>query len=103
MAVFVSAAATHLMKERNLLIDKEGVWDPNQPDVLGSHHQLLQILRPLKRQPGVCPELTEVHVEGEVHELLGELANAEDIEGDTDSDGRPPIIGTHSPVIANLK
>ena len=91
------------MKESDLFIDKEGVWDPYQPDVLGSHHQLLQILRPLKRQPGVCPELPEVHVEGEVHELLRELANAQDVEGDSDSDRGPPIIWTHSPVITNLK
>ena len=91
------------MKESNLLIDKEGVRDPNQPDVLSSHHQLLQILRPLKRQPGVCPELPEVHVEGEVHELLGQLANTQDVEGDSDCDGRSPVIRTDPPIISNLK
>ena len=91
------------MKESNLFIDKEGVWDPYQPDVLSSDDQLLEILWPLKRQSGVGPELTEVHVEGEVHELFGELADAEDVEGDSDSDGRSPVIWTDSPIISNLK
>ena len=35
------------------------------------------------------PELSEVHVEGEVHELLGEVADAEDVERDPDSDRGP--------------
>ena len=58
------------MKERNLFIDKECVWNPYETDVLRPDNQLLQVLRPLKRQSGVGPELAEVHVEGEVHELL---------------------------------
>ena len=91
------------MKESNLFIDKEGVWDPYQPDVLSSHHKLLQILRSLKRQSGVSPELPEVHVKSEVHELLGELADAEDVEGDTDGDGRSSVVRSHAPIIANLK
>ena len=91
------------MKESNLFIDKEGVWDPYQPDVLSSDDQLLEILWPLKRQSGIGPELAEVHVEGEVHELLGELANAEDVEGDADSDWRSSVIRADSPIISNLK
>ena len=67
------------MKESNLFIDKEGVWDPYQPDVLSSHDKLLQILWSLKRQSRISPELPEVHVKREVHEFLGELADAEDI------------------------
>ena len=40
-------------------------------------------------RPVVAPELSEVHVEGEVHELLGEVADAEDVERDPDSDRGP--------------
>ena len=99
MAVFISA---HLMKESNLFIDKEGVWDPYQPDVLSSHDQLLQILRSFKRQSGVSPELPEVHVKGEVHELLGELADAENVESDPDGDGRTSVVRANPPIVSNL-
>ena len=34
----------HLMEERDLLVDEEGVWDPDELDVLRPHHQLLQVL-----------------------------------------------------------
>ena len=91
------------MKERNLFIDKECVWNPDEPDVLRPDNQLLQVLRPLKRQSGVGPELAEVHVEGEVHELLWELTDAEDVEGDPDCDWLASIVGTDSTIIANLK
>ena len=34
----------HLMEERNLLVDEERVGHPDELDVLGPHHQLLQVL-----------------------------------------------------------
>ena len=49
------------------------------------------------------PELSEVHVEGEVHVLLGQVADGEDVEGDTDRDGDAAVVGPHSPVVANLE
>ena len=53
--------------------------------------------------PGIRPELPEVHVEGEVHELLWEVADAEDVEGHSDSDGLASIVGADSTVVTNLK
>ena len=47
----------HLMEERDLLVDEESVGHPDELDVLRPHHQLLQVLRPLERQPRVSPEL----------------------------------------------
>ena len=45
----------------------------------------------------------EVHVKGEVHELLADLAEGEDVEADPHGDGRPPIVGTHPAVVADLE
>ena len=47
--------------------------------------------------------LSEIHVEGEVHELLREFADGEDVEGDAHRDGDAAIVGPDSPVVANLK
>ena len=44
----------------------------------------------------------EVHVEGEVHELLWEVLYGENEEGDPHSHGIPPIVGPHSSVVTNL-
>ena len=52
-------------------------------------------------RPVVAPELSEVHVEGEVHELLGEVADAEDVERDPDSD-RGPWAARHE-IVVNIK
>ena len=53
--------------------------------------------------PGICPELPEVHVEGEVHELLREVADAEDVEGDPDGDWLASVVGADSSVVTNLE
>lgn len=54
------------MKVRGLFVDKEGVWHPDELNVLGPHHQLLEAAPPLELEAGVTPELAEVHVQGEV-------------------------------------
>ena len=71
----------------DLLVDEEGVRHPDEADVLRPHHQLLDTkVGPVELEPVVGPELTEVHVEGEVHELLREVSNGEDVEGHADCD-----------------
>ena len=92
------------MKESDLLVDKEGVGDPDEADVLGSHHQLADPkVDGVEGEPGVRPELAEVHVEGEVHVLLGEVPNGEDVEGDPHGDGYPSVVWPHPPIVANLE
>ena len=92
------------VKESNLFVDKECVGHPDEADVLGPHHQLVDPeVHRVKGEPGVGPELAEVHVEGEVHVLLGEVPDGEDVEGDPHRDGDPPIVGPHPPVVPNLK
>ena len=91
------------MESCHLLIDEERIRDPDQPNVLRTHHELLNPeVRSVEPEPVVAPELPEVHVEGEVHELLAEVADAEDVEGDPDSDGLASIVGSDSTVITNL-
>ena len=64
----------------DLLVDEESVRHPDEPDVLRPHHQLLDTkVGPVELEPVVWPELTEVHVEGEVHELLREVTDGEDV------------------------
>ena len=88
-------------------------------DVLGSDNKLLQINLSVKSQsenthflnvvflsrvlPGVRPELPEVHVEGEVHELLREVADAEDVECDSHRDWLASVVGADSSVVTNLE
>ena len=73
------------MESCHLLIDKECVRDPDEPNVLRPHHQLLDPeVGPIELKPVVAPELSEVHVEGEVHELLREVTDGENIESDPD-------------------
>ena len=50
----------------------------------------------------VFPELSEVHVEGEVHELLADLGHREDIESDSHRYWITSIVWPHSSVIINL-
>ena len=92
-----------LVEQSDLLVDEERVRHPDELDVLRAHHQLLQVRLFIKGQAGVHPELPEVHVEGEVHELLRELSDGEDVEGDAHRDGDAAIVGPDSPVVANLK
>ena len=49
-----------------LLVDEERIRDPDQVDVLSTNDQLLQTWPPLKGQPRIGPELSEVHVHREV-------------------------------------
>ena len=92
------------MEHGDLLVDKKGVRNPDELDVLGSHHQ---IFNPkivfVEAESWVAPVLAEVHVEGEVHELLAEVADAEDVEADAHCDGDAAVVGSHPPVVANLE
>ncbi len=73
------------MEGRHLLVDEECVWDPDEPNVLRTNHELLDPeVGSVEHEPIVAPELPEVHVEGEVHELLREVANGENVQGDPD-------------------
>ena len=88
----------------DLLVDEECVWDPDELDVLSPHHQLVNPkLVLVKAQSGVTPILSEVHVKSEVHELLRQVPDAEDVEADAHSDGDAPVVGPHPPIIADLK
>ena len=55
-----------LVEVGSLLVDKEGVRNPDQLDVVGAHHKLLKTIPLLKGEARVRPELPEVHVQGEV-------------------------------------
>ena len=44
----------------------------------------------------------KVHIKGEVHELLREVLDGEDEEGDADGDGISAVVGTNPSVIADL-
>ena len=57
-----------VVKVSGFFINKEGIWYPNQLDVLGSDHQFFQAHPSFKGKPGVSPELTEIHVKGKVLE-----------------------------------
>ena len=71
------------MEGRHLLIDEECVRNPDETNVLRSHHQLLDPkVGPVELEPIVAPELSEVHVEGEVHELLRQVSDGENVQGD---------------------
>ena len=49
------------------------------------------------------PKLAKVHVKGEVHVLLAEVTDAEDVEADAHRDGDAAIVGSHPPVVADLE
>ena len=92
------------VKESDLFVDKECVRHPDETDVFRPHHQLVDPkVHRVEGEPGVGPELAEVHVEGEVHVLLGEVADGEDVEGDANGDGDPSIVGPDPPIVANLE
>ena len=92
-----------LVEQGNLLVDEEGVGDPDELDVLRPHHQLLQVWLFVKGQSRIHPELSKVHVEGEVHELLRQLSDRENIERDSHSDWDTTIVRSDSSVITNLE
>ena len=107
-----------LVEQSDLLVDKEGVRNPDLLDVLCSNNKLFQINLSVKSQsentyffnvvflsfslPGIRPELPEVHVEGEVHELLREVADTENVESDTDSNWLASVIRADPSVVTNL-
>ena len=49
------------------------------------------------------PKLAKVHVKGEVHVLLAEVTDAEDVEADAHRDGDAAIVGPHPPIVADLE
>ena len=49
------------------------------------------------------PKLAKVHVKGEVHVLLAEVTDAEDVEADPHRDGDAAVVGPHPPVVADLE
>ena len=57
----------------------------------------------IERKSWITPELTEVHVKGEVHVFLREVTNAEDVEADAHRDGDAAVVGPHPPVVADLE
>lgn len=55
-----------IVKVSLFLIHEECVRDPDEFNVLSTNNQLFKTDPFVKGQPGVLPELSEVHVEGEV-------------------------------------
>jgi hypothetical protein len=55
-----------VVEVRRFLVHKKGVGDPDELYVLGADHQLVQVRTPLKREPGITPELAKVHVKREI-------------------------------------
>ena len=49
------------------------------------------------------PKLAKVHVKGEVHVLLAEVTDAEDVKADAHRDGDAAVVGPHPPVVADLE
>ena len=92
-----------LVEQGNLFVDKECVRDPNLFDILGSNNQLFQISLTIKSKSWIVPELSEVHVEGEVHELLRQVSDGEHVEGDSYCDRLSAIVWTNSSVVTNLE
>ena len=54
------------MKVRRFLINKEGVWDPDQLNIFSPDDQFLEACFAFEGEAWVPPKLTEVHVESEV-------------------------------------
>ena len=47
------------------------------------------------------PKLAKVHVKGEVHVLLAEVTDAEDVEADSHRDGDAAVVGSDSFVVTH--
>jgi len=61
-----------VVEVRRFLVDKKGVWDPDELYVLGAHHQFVQVGTPLKGEAWIAPELAKVHVKREILKRGGE-------------------------------
>jgi hypothetical protein len=61
------------MKVGCFFIHKEGVRHPDKFDIFGTNNKFLKAGASLKREPGILPKLTEVHVERKVLHNLGVL------------------------------
>ncbi len=64
-----------LMKQGNLLVDKESIWYPDKLDIFSTNHQLIQPRPAVKRQPRIVPKLPEIHVKREVHKLFRQITD----------------------------
>ena len=53
--------------------------------------------------PWICPELSEVHVKGKIHEFLWEVSDGENVKSDSNSDWGTAIVRSDSSVVANLE
>ena len=53
--------------------------------------------------PWICPELSKVHIKGEIHEFLWEVSDGENVKSDSNSDWDTAIVGADSSVVANLE
>ena len=47
--------------------------------------------------------IPEIHVKGEIHELLADFAEREDVKADSHSYGRTSVIWSHPSVVPNLE
>ena len=90
-----------LMEKRNLLIDKESIWNPDKFDILSTNHQLIQPRPPVERQPRVVPKLPEIHVKCKVHKLFGQIANWQNVQRHSDRDGDAAVVWPHPLVVAD--
>ena len=92
------------MEQGDLLVHEEGVRNPDLLDIFSTNDKLLdsEVLC-IEGESWVRPELSKVHVEREVHELLRQVSDGEDVERDAHSDGYPPIVGPHPPVVPDLE
>ena len=59
------------MKVGCFFIDKEGVRHPDKFDIFGTNNKFLKAATSLKGEPGILPELSEVHVERKVLQNVG--------------------------------
>jgi len=55
-----------LVKVGSFFVHKKSVRGPNEINIFGADHQLLQPLPSLKLEAGVSPELAKVHVKREI-------------------------------------
>ena len=55
-----------IVKIRRFLINKEGVWYPDQLNILCSDHQFLETRFAFEGEAWILPKLSKVHVESEI-------------------------------------
>ena len=107
------------MELGGFLVDKESVRHPDEVDVVRTNHQLTHpATAHVKPQTVVSPELPayylsalgrpyqyhlpEVHVEGEVHELVADFTHVENVERDSHRDWGTTIVRSDTSVVTNL-